>query len=313
MDSAEDIKRAPIALFVYNRPWHTKQTIEALLKNELACESELHIFSDGPKTAEWDSVVQDVRAYIGRVEGFKAIHIVERKRNLGLASSIIDGVTSICEKFGRAIVLEDDLVTSPYFLRYMNDALNVYEHAERVVSIHGYMYPVRESLPETFFLRGADCWGWGTWKRGWDSFEKDGERLLSQVKRQGLAAEFNYDGSYDLISMLAAQVRGEIDSWAIRWYASAFLNNKLTLYPGKSLVRNIGTDSSGTHCGTTDVFSGEIVDYPLAVVGLPITESIEARSAVSRYLRSTKPTVLQRAIKLLKDATNTIRRRGIHS
>ena len=183
---------APITLFVYNRPWHTQQTVEALQKNALASESDLFIFSEAPKKPEVVHAVQEVRSFIKTISGFKSIRIIERAENMGLANSIIDGVTRICNEHGRVIVLEDDLVTSPFFLRYMNDALNLYEHEESVISIHGYIYPVTGKLSETFFLRGADCWGWATWKRGWELFDPDGKRLLESLKSQNLEREFNF-------------------------------------------------------------------------------------------------------------------------
>jgi GT2 family glycosyltransferase len=162
---------APIALFVYNRPDHARQTIEALKENELSAESDLIIFADGPKNSGAQAKVNEVRKLIKNVIGFRSLTIHESPNNKGLANSIIDGATKVCEEYGRVIVLEDDLVTSPWFLKYMNDALNTYEQDERVISVHGYTYPVDEPLPETFFLRGADCWGWATWKRGWELFE----------------------------------------------------------------------------------------------------------------------------------------------
>jgi hypothetical protein len=287
---------APIALFVYNRPWHTRQTVEALQKNELAEDSDLFIFSDAPKKPEAAAAVQEVRDYISHISGFKSIKIIEREENMGLANSIINGVTKVCGEYDRVIVLEDDLVTTPYFLRFMNDALDLYEHEESIISIHGYMYPVMENLPETFFLRGADCWGWATWKRGWGLFEPDGGKLLASLKSQHLEREFNFGGSYDYLGMLDSQVKGENDSWAIRWYASAFLKNKLTLYPGRSLVLNIGNDNSGTHCGATEIFSGDIIARPVAVGGIPIVASLEARSAVAKYFAAHRDSLLWRAL-----------------
>jgi hypothetical protein len=287
---------APIALFVYNRPAHTRQTVEALLKNELAGESDLIIYSDAQKKPEAAEAVREVREYIRTITGFRSVSIVEREKNLGLANSIIDGVTSVVNERGRIIVLEDDLVTSPYFLRFMNDALDMYEREESVISIHGYVYPVAEKLPETFFLRGADCWGWATWKRGWELFEPDGEKLLASLKIEHLETEFNFGGSYDYLGMLDSQVKGENDSWAIRWYASAFLKNKLTLYPGRSLVLNIGNDNSGTHCGATEIFSGDIIARPVAVGGIPIVASLEARSAVAKYFAAHRDSLLWRAL-----------------
>ncbi|MEO7621569.1 MAG: glycosyltransferase [Gallionella sp.] len=287
---------APIALFVYNRPAHTRQTVEALLKNELAGESDLIIYSDAQKKPEAAEAVREVREYIRTITGFRSVSIVEREKNLGLANSIIDGVTSVVNERGRIIVLEDDLVTSPYFLRFMNDALDMYEREESVISIHGYVYPVAEKLPETFFLRGADCWGWATWKRGWELFEPDGEKLLASLKIEHLETEFNFGGSYDYLGMLDSQVKGENDSWAIRWYASAFLKNKLTLYPGRSLVLNIGNDNSGTHCGATEIFSGDIIARPVAVGGIPIVARLEARSAVAKYFATDKDSLLRQAM-----------------
>src|SRR5689334_19947926 len=114
---------APITLFVYNRPEHTRRTVEALLKNELAAESDLFIFSDAPKKPESDESVRMVRDYIHAITGFKSVTIIERDRNWGLADSIIDGVTSVVNQYGRIIVLEDDLVVSAHFLEYMNTAL----------------------------------------------------------------------------------------------------------------------------------------------------------------------------------------------
>ena len=149
---------APITLFTYNRLWHTQQTIEALRNNELADVSELFLFSDGPKSEADREKVQSVREYLKSVTGFKKVAVVERDRNLGLAQSIISGVTEFVNKYGRVIVLEDDMLTSPFFLRFMNDALEFYKDEEKVISIHGYMYPVKAELPETFFLKGADCW-----------------------------------------------------------------------------------------------------------------------------------------------------------
>ena len=175
---------APIALFVYNRPKHTASTVESLQKNVLANESDLFIFSDGPNRPSQYGMVNSVREYISDITGFKSVVIVERDRNKGLANSIIDGVSRLCKEFGQVIVLEDDLVTSPHFLSYMNEALNIYRHNDTVISIHGYVYPFKSKLPETFFLRGADCWGWATWDRGWNLFEQAGISYFMNLKRK---------------------------------------------------------------------------------------------------------------------------------
>lgn len=276
---------SPIILFVYNRPWHTEQTVEALKKNELADKSDLFIFSDGPKV-ENDENVKKVREYTKTVNGFKAVTIIEREKNLGLAESVISGVTEIVNKFGKVIVLEDDIVTSKYFLRFMNDGLDYHKNEEKVISIHGYMYPVKEKLPETFFVRGADCWGWATWKRGWNIFNSNGNELLKRIKKLDLQNEFDLYGAHPYTDMLQAQVKGKVDSWAIRWHASAFLKDKLTLYPGRSLVRNIGLDNSGTHCGENKKFDNSLSENRVEVKKIKVVENMNAKMAIAQFLKN---------------------------
>lgn len=290
---------APIALFVYNRPWHTQQTIEALLANAEAAQTSLIVFSDGARNEEANQSVSLVRAYIRGITGFKSIEIIERETNLGLARSIIDGVTRVCEEYGRVIVLEDDLVTSTSFLAYMNEGLARYEHDDRVISIHGYVYPVNATLPETFFLKGADCWGWATWKRGWGLFESDGRVLLQQLTHRKLTRRFDFEGTYPYTKMLKNQIKGKNNSWAIRWYASAFLKDRLTLYPGRSLVHNIGNDSSGTHCSETGAYSGELSSKPVQVELIRAEENIFARDQIKSFFHATQPSILVRIIKTL--------------
>ena len=279
------MKLAPIVIFTYNRPWHTQQTVEALLKNEYASESDLIIFSDAPKNEAAQKGVEETRSYIRNITGFKSLRIIERDRNFGLANNIIDGVTSIVNEFGRIIVLEDDLLTSPYFLKFMNEALSLYEDEERVISVHGYIYPIKKSLPDTFFIKGADCLGWGTWKRGWDLFNSNGSELLHCLKERSLTRTFDFEGSYPYTRMLERQVNGEIGSWAIRWYASAFLEDKLTLYPGKSLIYHNGSDGSGTNCGTSEEFDVELSQEPILVCPIEIKESEYARKQFIFYFK----------------------------
>lgn len=292
---------APIALFTYNRLWHTQQTINTLQINELASESDLYIFSDGPQIGKnCIDEVQRVRDYIHTVEGFRTVTIVERETNYGLAQSIISGVTELVNIFGRIIVLEDDLVTSPHFLRYMNDALNLYEGEERVISIHGYTYPVKSKLPDTFFLKGADCWGWATWKRGWSLFEPDGRKLLKELNAHNLHKRFDFNGAYDYTRMLREQITGQNDSWAVRWYASALINDRLTLYPGRSLVQNIGTDESGTHCLETNVYRTRVSSDPIWIERLSPQEDQCALRIFENYFNSIKSPFYMRILRKLK-------------
>ena len=253
---------SPIILFVYNRPWHTEQTVEALKKNELASENDLFIFSDGPKI-ENDENVRKVREYIKTIDGFKSVTIVERDKNLGLANSVISGVTEIIIKFGKVIVLEDDLVTSRYFLKFMNEALDFFKDRNDVFSISGHSYPPSIMKIPRFYKHDVylsyrfGSWGWATWSDRWDKVDweiKDYEKFKNDDK---MKAEFNRGGK-DMSDMLISQMEGRIDSWAIRFDYAHFKNNCYNTRPVKSLVKNTGFDGSGVHCGAADIFKDDI-------------------------------------------------------
>jgi hypothetical protein len=280
-----NVSYAPIALFVFNRPEHTRRTVEALRANAHAAESDLFVFCDAARDGRDASGVAAVREFVHGITGFKSCTVIEKEANVGLAASIIGGVSEVLRKRDRVVVMEDDLVTSPFFLRYMNEALEYYQDDDRVASIHGYIYPTILPLPETFFLRGADCWGWATWRRGWADFNPDGQELLSQLQAGGELREFDFDGAHPYTAMLRDQIRGANNSWAIRWYASAFLKNKLTLYPGRSLVVNIGIDASGTNCGSTDTFDVTSSTSPIRVGGIPVEDSRQGRAAFIEFGR----------------------------
>ena len=282
------MKLAPIVVFTYNRPVHTRETIEALLKNQYADESDLIIYSDAPKNEEAKQGVLETRQYIHSITGFKSIRIIEREENFGLSSNIIDGATNIINEYGRIIVLEDDLLTSPYFLRYMNEGLNIYENESDVISILGYIYPIKKTLPESFFILGSDCLGWGTWKRGWDLFNTDGQKLLDEIKKKRLERTFDFSGSYPYTKMLEKQTKGLVGSWAIRWYASAFIYGKLSLYPGRSLIFHNGSDGSGTNCDVNNEYDVELSTTPIILEKIDIKESKIARKAFIYYFRHTR-------------------------
>jgi hypothetical protein len=239
---------APIALFVYNRLVHTRRTVEALLKNELAAESDLFIFSDAPKKPEAAESVREVREYIRTIAGFQSITIVERDKNWGLANSIIDGVTTVVNQYGRIIVLEDDLVVSSKFLEFMNNALDRYRSYGQVMQVSGYMFPVSEPIREdAVFLPLTTSWGWATWDRAWQRFDPS-PTTWSRIRNDaGSLRAFDLDGADPYSDMMGAQLRGEIDSWAIRWYASVFSQKGLVLFPRETLVYNAGLEGSGTH------------------------------------------------------------------
>ena len=275
--------QAPLILFTYNRPDHLGRTLAALKRNELATETMLYVFSDGAKSDADKRLVDEVRQQLTGISGFQSVKIVEREKNCGLAASIITGVTSVLEKHGCVIVLEDDIVTSPYFLRYMNEALKYYADVPEVACVSGYIYPINAALPSAFFLRGADCWGWATWRRGWDLFNPDGRALLAQLIKRKLEFDFDFEGGAKYTEMLRAQVEGRNDSWAVRWYASAFLAGKLTLYPGQSLVQNIGNDGSGRHAIPTGRYAVELRAGRTAVGVGVAKEDVRARREFARY------------------------------
>jgi hypothetical protein len=285
---------APITLFCYSRLDHLKRGVESLLKSPLAKDSDLITYLDAAKTPDQMDSVDAVAAYLQTISGFKSISIRKRGVNFGLSKSIINGVSEVLEERGKIIVLEDDLVFSSFFLEYMNEALDLYARDTRVVSIHGYIYPTLHKLPEAFFLRGADCWGWGTWKRAWDNFNPNGKALLEQLKTKGLTKAFDFDGAYPYTKMLEDQILGRNDSWAIRWYASAFLENGLTLYPGRNLVRNIGTDNSGTHCEATSQYDVDLSLRRIDLNNLEVIDSQDGREAFKFFFLDNKRSILER-------------------
>jgi acetyltransferase-like isoleucine patch superfamily enzyme len=252
---------APIALFVYNRPDHTLRTLEALAQNDLASQSELFVYSDGPKyDADPNTIkaIEEVRALIKEQQWCKKVTIYESDTNKGLADSIVFGVTEIINTYGKIIVLEDDIVTSKGFLQYMNDALTLYENEERVMHISGYMYPINTKKTSTICLRLLSCWGWATWSRAWKHYNPNTANHLEELEDSAAIDRFNIRGSADFYDQLKRNQYGEIYTWAVKWYASWYFKNGLALHPSKSLVSNIGFDGSGVHCNESNQFKTEL-------------------------------------------------------
>ncbi|QPH38163.1 glycosyltransferase family protein [Pedobacter endophyticus] len=279
---------APIALFVYNRPRHTERTIKFLQQNDLAAESRLFIFCDGPRTASDEENVQEVRSLVAKVDGFKAVKVIERKQNAGLANSVIAGVTQLINDYGQVIVFEDDLVTSPHTLTYFNDALNRYRNQEKVMHIGAYMYPLKSGdLPQTFFYRAATSWGWATWERAWKNFEPNIDTLMQQFDKKKIAA-FSIEHKMNFWKQMKEFKQGKNNSWAIRWYASVFLKGGLTLNPSQSLVNNIGHDGTGVHSGINDIYNVIINPKPITEFPSAIEENPIAYQAIKTFLTNRK-------------------------
>ena len=277
---------APIALFTYNRADKTKRVVESLLQNQEAKDSDLFIFSDGPKTEAKAVGVEENRKYVHTISGFKNITIIERDKNWGLANSLIAGITDVINQYGKVIVVEDDLVLSPYFLKFMNDGLEKYKDDDRIGTITGFVPPIKEKLPETFFLMYFQCWGWATWKRAWDLLETDARPLLKGLRFK--KTKFDVGGGVGNYGNLYCQKVGLVDSWYLRYYASLFLKGRLSLYPGRSLATNGGLDGTGTHCENAleDTFCVNYSRTPISLGDIPIEENTEAYLVFKRYFDS---------------------------
>lgn len=233
---------SPIVLFTYNRPLHTQQLLNSLAKNTEAKDSIIYIYCDGAKeNASKEDIlkINEVRSIISAENRFKKVFVKIQNKNNGLANSIINGVTEIVNKHEKIIVLEDDLILSPFFLSYMNDSLDRYKDNEKVGQIGACnFFACGKNYPDYFFLAMSECLGWGTWKEKWNAFNPDGELLLNLINEKNLVERFNAYGSYDMVGMLQAQIDGKVSSWAIRWQAVCVLNNWLTLYPNPSYTQH---------------------------------------------------------------------------
>lgn len=279
---------APILLFVYNRPAHTRQALEALSRNTLAAASDVFVYSDAARSEADCAAVEEVRHIVREAKGFRQVHVTEREQNWGLARNIIDGVTTMVNRYGRVIVLEDDLVVAPYFLKFMNDALETYQDEQRVGHIQACDFTKDASLPDTFLIKWTGSWGWGTWKRAWKYFNPDGKELLTQLEKRKLTRYFDFNGNYPFTRMLRRQIAGQNNSWAIRWNASLFLADILSLNVGKSLIQNTGFDGSGTNCGGGGLYDSTLWQQPLPVKLIsPIEENKAARRVFEKYYHRT--------------------------
>jgi len=273
---------APVVIFCYNRVEHLKQTVEALRENYISPDSDLCIFSDGYRDEKDKDEVLQVRNYIRAIEGFKNVIIIERETNWGLANSVIDGVTWIINKYGRVIVIEDDIVTSPFFLTYMNQCLAIYNKDERVFTISGYSPTLKQSEfidQDIFLFSRISSWGWGTWDDRWNSVDWDVRDLNSFIHKKEDVKRFN-QGGMDLMPMLLNQQEGRINSWAVRFSYSCFKQGKYCIYPKYSLVKNIGADGSGTHIKKTSKYENKLYFKDLI-----ITENVKEHELINTEFR----------------------------
>ena len=282
---------APIILFVYNQSNTTIKVLSNLKKNYLAKVSELYIFSDGPKNNKKDKrKVLKVREHINTVKGFKKVHIIKRKKNFGLYKNITSGLDLIFSKKKSAIILEDDILVSKNFLDYMNKSLDLYKNYTQVGSICGTSSGNENKLPDTFFLYHQDCWGWATWKSSWKLYTHNSSYLLKKIKKKGLSKKFNLDDKFFFTRYLEENIIKR-KSWATNWYASLFINDKLNLFPGYSMCKNIGFTPEATNSKifftTSDLSTKKIkikkIDFKESKIGYE--EIVNFYSKVNREVR----------------------------
>ncbi|WP_317899503.1 hypothetical protein [Aurantibacillus circumpalustris] len=292
---------APIVFFAYNRPNHTRQALESLMKNDLAKDSDLYIFADGPKKSaskEQLANLNATRKILKEKQWCKNVYITELDDNMGVDAITIMAVTKLIDTFGKTIVLEDDLLTSKGFLTYMNEALELYKNDDEVMHVAGYVFPIKKEGPGTFFIYGGTSpWGWATWKRAWDNFEPDYKTLYSEIgKKSSSVKQFNFNNTYPYFDMLKS-CADDKNPWDIRWYAAVFLKGAYGLWPTASLVQNIGHDSSGEHCGSTNQFYHEELAQDIPVKRIQVKEDSEQRKKISVFLKSLDTTSLSARIK----------------
>ncbi|MFC2742132.1 MAG: glycosyltransferase family A protein [Selenomonas artemidis] len=290
---------APVVLFAYNRLVHTQKTIEALKENIYAKATELFIYSDAAKNDEARSAVHALREYLHTIKGFRAVNVIEQEENQGLAKSIITGVTEIVNRYSKVIVLEDDIVTSRYFLKYMNDALKLYEKDPAVMEISGYMPEIeRAGLGETAFLQFADCWGWGTWQDAWSCFERDPEKLIASCTGEDIK-KINFDGSTDLWQQVVDNKERRLHTWAIFWHVAVVLRNGLMLVPTQSLTQNIGMDATGEHCGIETAYNTRLYDRAISKFPVEVLEDPQTREALKTFFYGIRPSLWRRMLRRL--------------
>lgn len=275
---------APLVVFVYNRPGHTKRLFDSLSLDPLFFNTELIVYSDGPRSEEDRDNVISVRNILRDLGAYRSIVAHFSEHNLGLSRSILKGVNETLSNYETAIFLEDDLVVSNQLLYFMNSALELYKSCDKVSCISGYSYPGVKNSDEFYFLKGGDCWGWGTWRRAWQKFEPCPEKLISKFNTKELINEFDRGGSYPFYQTLVDNKNKVNDSWAIRWHASCFLENTFTLYPPESYIKNMGFDGSGMHCDKLDIFDVEVSEniYNL-LIKLPEEDPLVIQNLTKLY------------------------------
>lgn len=279
---------APIAYFAFNRPEHTLKSLIAIKKNLLSAETDIYIFCDGPRINETESGIKSieaVRAIAASELWAKKVTLKFRERNVGLFESITSGITEVIEKYGRVIVIEDDVIISPGFLKFMNESLEMYDNDNRVMHISGYCpfqsFPIKYS-EETFFYNNTYCWGWSTWKRAWKYFIADGYELMKRIDKSKRRAYINLDNTFEFYWGLKYIHERKFQDWNYNWHVSVALQNGYCLHPVKTLTNNIGFDGSGTHCTTNEPQKIHEFTENINVKLIPVEENKDIRTILHK-------------------------------
>lgn len=283
----------PIIIFAYNRPTHLQRLIDSLRKNPECADTNLYIFADGAKT-EGDADVDAVREIIHKINGFRTVTPTFRDKNIGLAANIIDGVTSTINRHGTAIVLEDDLVVTPFFLRYMDEALRHYKDT-KTFSIAGYTPPIdipNDYKYDTYAVMRNCSWGWATWQDRWNQVDWGVKDFNTFFADDDAVCRFNAAGN-DLSTMLLKQRQGLISSWSIRFCYASFVKQMPTIYPVRSLVTNGGADGSGSNVGSTSKYKTSTFE---TLGEIHFCDNLDINPLILNSFRKTYDTSLQRRL-----------------
>ncbi len=307
---------APIALFVYKRPKALEAVLEALEKNALFKHTQIYVFCDGPRAEESSEVLEDIFASRNILEDWQAcadLTIIENSENLGLYNQIPRGISHVLDRHNRVIVLEDDILVSPFFLDYMNDALTLYSETDEVMQVSGFMFDVDITLPETFFYNVNSCWGWGTWKRAWQHYVNDPTNLLKQLTKIENFSPYDFNGGQNncFYDQLVKNHLGDLKSWAVKWHTSMYLRGGYCLHPRKTLVKNIGFNTEGTNClGADSRYEADFAGRRISVEKIPVEKcdkAYEEVSAVFCGVNGLKGKLVDKARKLFKPVLRGIK------
>ncbi len=294
------MKPAPIVIMAYKRVDYLRQTLEAIEKNSLANQSDLIVYSDGPKYPENSTDVANIkllRELVLSKQWCKNVKLVISDTNKGLNNAFFDGITEVMNTYGKAIVLEEDILVSPNFLEFMNDALNMYENEKNVFHISGCLFKIKTTdLPPSFFLSVANTWGWATWKDRWDKLIRDPAEIMDEIIKKNAYNRLTLDNAEpDYWHQLKANVDGKMDTWDIKWFASIVVNNGLILYSNSNMVENIGFDGSGTHFKNGSMgLDTKINLRKIKLVKQNVEENKTAKKELIRFFKNNKAGIFQR-------------------